>query len=147
MLVRNAVTPAAIAQAFGVDVPTINQVLTKLDVRWEGALVTLAAAEKGRINHRIFGGDWVTFGLVGDTHLCSTKCRLAELHATYKLFAEEGIKDVYHAGNIVDGYISRINGGEVICTSIDDQTQYVIDHYPQVRGITTHFITGDDHEG
>ena len=30
MLVRNAVTPAAIAQAFGVDVPTINQVLTKI---------------------------------------------------------------------------------------------------------------------
>ncbi len=48
---------------------------------------------------------------------------------------------------MVDGYVPRINGGDVLCSSVDDQTQYVIDHYPQHAGITTYYITGDDHEG
>lgn len=147
MLAHNAVTPASIAQSLGVDIPIIGTVLKQLDVRWVGALVTLSTPQKGRIDMRIFGGDWQEYGLVADTHLCSTKCRLRELEATYDLFAEEGITKVYHAGNIVDGYLPRLNGGEVICTSIDDQTQYAIDHYPRRKGITTHFITGDDHEG
>jgi hypothetical protein len=92
-------------------------------------------------------GDWLTYGLVGDTHLCCKEERLAELHATYDLFEREGVKEVFHAGNIVDGYIPKINGGSVFETSIDGQCQYVIDNYPKRRGIKTYFITGDDHEG
>lgn len=92
-------------------------------------------------------GDWITYGLVADTHLCCEEERLAELHTTYDLFAKEGIKHVFHAGNPVDGYVPRINGGSVFKTSIDGQCQYFIDNYPQREGITTNFITGDDHEG
>lgn len=92
-------------------------------------------------------GDWWTMGLVSDTHLCCKEERLAELHATYDLFAQEGIVRVMHAGNIVDGYVSKINGASVFCTSVDDQAQYVIDNYPKRDGIKTYYITGDDHEG
>jgi hypothetical protein len=92
-------------------------------------------------------GDWLDFGLVADTHLCCKQERLAELHNQYDLFAAEGIKTVLHAGNIVDGYIPRINGDSVFATGIDAQCQYVIDNYPARAGITTYFITGDDHEG
>lgn len=90
---------------------------------------------------------WIHVGLVGDTHLACKECRLDALHAQYDLFEREGIKTVLHAGNIVDGYIPRINGASVLCSGVDDQAQYVIDHYPARKSITTHFITGDDHEG
>lgn len=89
----------------------------------------------------------MTLGLVADTHLACKEERLAELHTQYDLFAKEGIASVFHAGNIVDGYVPRINGGSVYECSIDGQCQYVIDNYPRREGITTYFITGDDHEG
>lgn len=93
------------------------------------------------------GSEWKTLGLVGDTHLACKEERLAELHNQYDLYEREGVTTVLHAGNLVDGYIPRINGGSVIETSIDGQCQYVIDNYPKRPNITTYFITGDDHEG
>jgi len=105
-------------------------------------------AEFGNIPLDVFDGDaWTKIGLVSDTHLCCREERLDALHAQYDLFQREGVKDVFHAGNIVDGYIPRINGASVIETSIDGQALYCARNYPQRDGITTHFITGDDHEG
>lgn len=91
-------------------------------------------------------GDWLRYGLVSDTHLCCKEERLSELHNQYDLFKREGITTVFHAGNILDGYIARINGGSVFETTIDGQCQYVVDNYPRRDGIKTYFITGDDHE-
>lgn len=110
--------------------------------------VELPAPNFGRLPISVLDrGGWRTIGLVGDTHLACKEERLAELHATYDLFEKEGITQVFHAGNIVDGYIPRINGDSALRTSIDGQCHYVIDNYPQRKGITTYFITGDDHEG
>jgi predicted phosphodiesterase len=95
----------------------------------------------------INSGDWIRFGLVADTHLCCKEERLSELHAQYDLFQAEGITEVFHAGNIVDGYLHRINGASVFDTTIDGQAQYVVDNYPAREGIVTNFITGDDHDG
>jgi hypothetical protein len=95
----------------------------------------------------LVGGEWARFGLVADTHLCCKEERLAELHNQYDLFVSEGITTVFHAGNPVDGYIPRINGESVFETSIDGQAQYFIDNYPSRPGVTTYYITGDDHEG
>jgi hypothetical protein len=104
--------------------------------------------EFGSIPLDIFDGDkWTKIGLVADTHLCCREERLDALHAQYNLFQREGVKDVFHAGNIVDGYVPRINGASVLATSIDGQAEYCATHYPKRDGITTHFITGDDHEG
>lgn len=94
----------------------------------------------------IDSGDWFRYGLVSDTHLACKEERLPELHNQYDLFVKEGITTVFHAGNIIDGYIPRINGESAIRTTIDGQAQYVVDNYPQRKGITTYFITGDDHE-
>lgn len=108
----------------------------------------LPTPEFGRLPlEAINTGDWFKYGLVGDTHLCCKEERLAELHTTYDLFKQEGVTTVFHAGNIVDGYIPKINGNSVFATGISSQSQYVIDNYPQREGITTYFITGDDHEG
>lgn len=104
--------------------------------------------EFGKIPLEVFDGSaWTRFGMVSDTHLCCRESRLDALQAQYDLFKKEGITTVFHAGNIVDGYVPRINGGSVFDTTVDGQAQYVIDHYPRIDGITTHFITGDDHEG
>lgn len=92
-------------------------------------------------------GDWVRYGLVADTHLACREERLEALHNCYDIFVAEGIGTVFHAGNIVDGYVHKINGASVIVSSPDDQAQYVIDNYPQRKGMVTNYITGDDHEG
>lgn len=93
------------------------------------------------------GGKWLRYGLVADTHLGCREERLAELHATYDLFEKEGITTVFHAGNPVDGYIEKINGTSAIVTTVDGQAAYMALNYPKRKGITTYFITGDDHEG
>lgn len=110
----------------------------------------LARIEKpsfGHIDISIFSNDWQKYGLVADTHLACKEERLDALHAIYDIFEKEGIKHVFHAGNIVDGYVQHINNISVITSTPDGQAQYVVDNYPQRKGIVTHFITGDDHEG
>ena len=91
-------------------------------------------------------GQWIRFGLVGDTHLCCKEERLAELHNQYDLFKAEGIKTIFHAGNPIDGYVARINGESVFSSTIDGQCQYFADNYPCRTGLKTYYITGDDHE-
>jgi hypothetical protein len=91
-------------------------------------------------------GGWIRLGLVADTHLCCKEERLAELHTQYDLFKKEGITNVLHAGNPIDGYVARINGESVFETTIDGQANYFASNYPQRDGIQTYFITGDDHE-
>lgn len=109
---------------------------------------TAIPKEFGRIPLKVFdGGDWTRLGLVSDTHLACKEERLDALHATYDLFEQEGITTVFHAGNIVDGYVARINGGSVFDTTPDGQAQYCVDNYPARKGIVTNFITGDDHDG
>ena len=101
----------------------------------------------GRLPLRIIdGSDWIRFGLVSDTHLACKEERLDALNLQYDLFQKEGITRVLHAGNIVDGYIQKINGASVFESTVDGQVQYVIDNYPKRDGITTYFITGADHE-
>lgn len=88
----------------------------------------------------------VRFGAIGDTHLCSKYERLDVLQAVYDTFASEGITDVYHTGNYVDGE-ARFNFSDIHTHGMDDQLHYFVQQYPQHSGMTTHFIAGDDHEG
>ncbi len=149
---KKPMTPASLADSLGCDLATVNAVLAKLSeshsVAYQGAFVSLTDAPRGFLPIQIIDGDdWTKVGLVADTHLGCQEERLDALHAQYDIFEREGIVDVLHAGNPVDGYIPRINGSSVFVTGIDGQVQYFIDNYPQRKGMTTHFITGDDHEG
>ena len=89
---------------------------------------------------------WRKVGIISDTHLASRYARLDVLEAAYDRFAEERITDVYHAGNMVDGEC-RFNRYDLLAHGITDQALYCLDHYPQRSGITTHYITGECHEG
>lgn len=152
ILQRGPITPASLCSALNIDLTTFERACARLsethEIEHHGALLSIGRPPVGRIDVDIIDPpDWTNVGLVSDTHLACKEERLDALHAVYDIFAREGITRVFHAGNIVDGYIPKINGESAICTTIDDQIQYVIDQYPRREGITTHYITGDDHEG
>jgi len=92
------------------------------------------------------GDGWTVFGFITDKHLCNKHQRLDVLKAAYKLFAAEGVTDVIDAGNWIDGE-ARFNKQELLVFGMDDQLDYLIETHPSEKGITTHYISGDDHEG
>lgn len=91
-------------------------------------------------------GKRIKFGFVTDNHLGSKYERLDVLNAVYDRFAMEGITDVYNAGNVIDGE-ARFNKFDIHKHGMEDQCNYFAKVYPAREGMTTHFITGDDHEG
>jgi predicted phosphodiesterase/biotin operon repressor len=93
-----------------------------------------------------FGDDWIRFGLIADTHLVSKYERLDVLHALYDIFEREGIRTVYHAGNWIDGE-ARFNKYDLHCIGLENQVKYFLANYPRRKDITTHILSGDDHEG
>jgi predicted phosphodiesterase len=86
------------------------------------------------------------FGALGDTHLGSKYERLDLLHQAYDRFNELEITTVFHTGNWIDGE-ARFNFNDLHTHGLDNQINYFIEHYPRVEGITTYYISGDDHEG
>jgi len=87
------------------------------------------------------------FGVTGDNHLCNKHSRLDVLNAAYDHFEREGITEVFNTGNWIDGE-ARFNKTELVTApGMDNQINYMIDNFPQRKGITTHYIAGDDHEG
>lgn len=111
--------------------------------KWQ--LVDLLPAEDPLELSKLTGTQW-KFGVVSDTHLCSTAERLDVLEAAYDEFARQKIDTVFHAGNIIDGEC-KFNMYELKAHGLDDQALYVADHYPQRSKIKTYFITGTCHEG
>lgn len=93
-----------------------------------------------------FGDDWIRFGLVADTHLCSKYSRLEVLNALYDVFERENLRVVYHAGNWIDGE-ARFNKYDLECVGFENQLNYFLKHYPKRKGIASQILSGDDHEG
>jgi len=106
---------------------------------------------KGNLNIDIdmnkLNADVIEFGVISDLHLNSKFERIDLANAIYDVFADNGIKTVYDQGNWIDGYAKRINHGQVYQYTVDGQLDYAVANYPQRKGIDTHFIGGDDHEG
>jgi predicted phosphodiesterase len=92
------------------------------------------------------GDGWKVFGVVSDTHLGSKHYRPDVLRALYRWFAAEGVKDVFHGGNWIEGQ-AKFNQHDVEIFGMDAQCDFFLREYPQIDGIKTHFIAGDDHEG
>lgn len=95
---------------------------------------------------REYAGKWKTFGITSDNHLCNKHARLDVLKALYSRFADEGITEVWNAGNWIDGEFSK-NKHELLVRGLDPQVQYWAENWPQHRGMKTLFVAGDDHEG
>lgn len=86
------------------------------------------------------------FGVATDMHLGSKYQRLDELHDFYRVCREEGIAIVLNAGNWIDGEM-RFNRRDLLVGGMNGQIEYLVENYPNIAGIQTWAITGDDHEG
>lgn len=90
------------------------------------------------------GTEVIKFALMGDTQIGSKYTQLTHLHNFYDICAREGVKDVYHTGDITEGLKMRPGHEfEVYTVSSDEMERDVINNYPRREGITTHFITGN----
>ena len=99
---------------------------------------------------RVEFGSVLKFGLLGDNQGGNVAERLDVANAAYDHFAKEGIQNVYHSGNLLDGYRKNINFNELLSEAgftIGSQCMYQAMNWPRREGITTHFITGECHEG
>ena len=85
-------------------------------------------------------------GFVADTHLGSKYERLDVLNALYDRFEQYGIETVYHGGNWIDGEF-RFNKHDIYVNGFEGQVRNFVEKYPQRKGMKTHIISGDDHEG
>lgn len=83
------------------------------------------------------------FGVVSDTHLGSLWERVDLLEAAYTIMRKEGIKLVYHCGDVCEGSGMR-KGQEYEIThhGADAQVEHMHDVYPYYKGMTTKFIIG-----
>lgn len=93
--------------------------------------------------------DWrgdriIRIGVVSDPHIGSVFTQLTLLHEAYGVFRKEGIRDVYNAGDLTEG--ENMRQGHVYECYVHGSEQYVdevVQYYPKVNGITTHFILGN----
>lgn len=90
------------------------------------------------------GTEVIRFAIIGDTQIGSKYTQFTYLHDFYDLCEKEGIKNVYHTGDITDGLKMRPGHEyELHEHSADGQLEAVVKNYPKRDGITTHFITGN----
>ena len=116
----------------------------KNDISTETKPVVIQNQEPTVYNPKWNGTTVLKFAIIGDTQLGSKYAQISHLKNFYELCASEGIKDVYHTGDVTDGL--KMHSGheyELYKTSADDMVQDVIENYPRIEGITTHFITGN----
>ncbi len=87
----------------------------------------------------------VNLCIVSDTHLCSVVQQLTLLNNVYQEAYNRGITTVLHCGDLVDGDYSKIRPDHVyaiFARGFDEQAEYSIDMYPEIKGTTTYFIEG-----
>ncbi len=90
------------------------------------------------------------FVVISCSHWASKKQQKSFTEYIYDEAEKRNIKDVYHCGDIVDGYYK--NRPEHIFELIpgligaDEQAEYVINNWPRKEGITTHIILGNHDE-
>ena len=143
----------------GIDISEFEKLVHELrvegyNIHWvENQVELVKQIEKGnKITipvETLYKGKEYVFGIVSDTHLGSKYARLDVLNLAYDTFAKEGITTVYIPGNILDGYLKRINHFDLLpgMQGYMAQVDHLVENYPQRKGITTYFMTGDCHEG
>lgn len=86
----------------------------------------------------------IKFGIVSDTHINSKWTQITHLNDFYQKAKAEGVTNIYNAGDIDEGEQMR-PGHQYECYTqgADDHVDEILRVYPQINGITTHFITGN----
>ena len=117
----------------------------------EAGEVAIGQVDPDKVNlHRtLLEGDTIRVGVVSDTHLCSNEQALDELELAYDVFADEGITEVWHAGDFTAGVgIFPQQHNEIFRHTFEAQVDYLAENYPRRPGIVTRGIAGNhDIEG
>ncbi len=86
-----------------------------------------------------------TFGVTADNHLGSKYERMDILEGLFDVWQARGVKTVYQLGNMIEG--ERHSKTDIHTHTLQGQVDYFVKTWPRRPGITTCFVTGDDHEG
>jgi hypothetical protein len=110
----------------------------------EGALKAQAES-RHRINLELPCADnSLVFGVIGDTHYGSMYEAKDECAAMYERFRAEGVKDVLHVGDVIDGHnMYKGQEFEIHAHGWAQQRDWFAATAPRVKGLTTHFVTGN----
>lgn len=148
-------TVAAFAESVGVTDKIASVMIDEIkragfNVQVKGNVYKIEKAippTENRVEKPWNGEKYIRFGLTGDSHINSKYTQLTHLNALYDVFAQEGIKTVYHTGDIDDGEHMRVGHEyELYEHGADDHIAEIAKVYPARQGMVTEFITGNhDH--
>ncbi len=89
--------------------------------------------------------DEIRLGFISDTRLCSRFQQLSILNDIYKKANDMGITDIIHCGDISEGVYpsSSLYNDTIFLHDVTSQSDYIVDNYPYISGLNTHFILGE----
>jgi len=87
-------------------------------------------------------------GVISDTHFGNIHQQIHLVNDFYREAYNRGIDTIIHCGDLVDGnYPNRPEQPrQQFLHGFDEQAGYVVDMYPEVKGITTKYILGSHDE-
>jgi len=89
-------------------------------------------------------GNTLRFAVISDTHFGSLYERLDALTEFLRMCEREGIKDVYHTGDLLDGHgIYKGQVFEQYAVGFKNQLKVFVDKVPDFNGLNFYFITGN----
>lgn len=156
-LLKHERTEVELCEEFGISKTELRSLLK--DFEQAGANITRRGdhlhidrhlAPRSEADWKIVGktSEPYRFGFIADTHLGSQHERLDVCNELYDWFVEQGVSRVFHCGNWIEGE-ARFNKHELVpeAHGMQNQLDYMVEHYPARDGVTTYYVAGDDHEG
>lgn len=84
------------------------------------------------------------FGVISCTHFGSLYEEVGITNAAYDWFAQEGVANVFHCGDMTEGtQMRKGHEHEVHKHGADAQIDWTVEQYPYRKGIKTHLISGN----
>lgn len=98
-----------------------------------------------KVDTSIFEGEKIKFGVISCSHLASKFQQLTHLQTYYARVQEQGIKLVFHCGDVVAGMkVYKGQEYELFLHGVKAQREYAIEHYPRMtNGGKTIMIAGN----
>lgn len=111
----------------------------------KNAKVTVVRNVEPTVHNVVWNGiTEIKFAVIGDTHFGSKYTQFQHLNNFYDICEAEGVKDVYHVGDLTDGLKMRPGHEyELYVTAADEMVEDVVEKYPKRKNVITHFITGN----
>ena len=131
------------------DKATSKELLREIEARgyFASKLPPTVGGKTFKADVKKLSGNRYRFAVISCTQLGSKYQQLTHLNTFYSICQARGINTVLHCGDIVDG--GRVYHGqeyELFIHGADEQAQYVVDHYPKVKGICTKMLLGNHDE-